>query len=76
LDPVTLEPDGKAMVAVDTVQAGKGEIVLTVGGSSARQTKMTQNVPVDAAIIGVVDSIEVEGKTTFRKTGTIPEPER
>lgn len=67
VDPITLEPDGKPLVAVDTVQAGKGDIVLTVGGSSARQTKATQNVPVDATIIAVVDSIEIEGKVTFRK---------
>ncbi|MEX2116073.1 MAG: EutN/CcmL family microcompartment protein [Bacteroidota bacterium] len=48
------------VVAVDTVQAGVGDVVLVTSGSSARQTAMTKNKPVDAVIIAVVDKLDVE----------------
>ncbi|MDR1052974.1 MAG: EutN/CcmL family microcompartment protein [Planctomycetaceae bacterium] len=48
------------MVAVDTVGAGENEFVLVVQGSSARQTPETKPLPVDAAIIGILDSIHVD----------------
>ena len=47
------------VVAVDTVQAGVGDIVLVASGSSARQTTKTKNKPVDAVIMAVVDKIDV-----------------
>jgi len=59
---------GKPFVAVDTVGAGVGDLVLTASGSSARQTTITKDRPVDAVIMAVIDSLEVEGKTTFRKS--------
>jgi microcompartment protein CcmK/EutM len=46
-------------VAVDSVGAGVGETVLIAGGSSARQTRMTQNKPVDHVIMAIVDSFDV-----------------
>ena len=46
---LTLENEGKPVVAVDVVGAGEDEVVLVVAGSSARQTDLTQNLPVDAA---------------------------
>lgn len=63
----TLKGDGKPMVAVDSVGAGQGEIVLVAGGSSARQTQQTQNTPTDAVIMAIVDAIDIEGRTTYRK---------
>lgn len=48
------------VVAVDTVQAGVGDVVLVCSGSSARQTSMTKNKPVDAVIMAVVDKVDVE----------------
>lgn len=51
---------GGFVVAVDSVGAGVGEIVLVVQGSSARQTAMTQNKPVDAVITAIVDRIDVD----------------
>jgi ethanolamine utilization protein EutN len=63
----SIEPDGKPLVAIDTVGSGIGEVVLVVSGSSARQTEATNGVPVDAAIVGIVDQIEIEGATTFKK---------
>lgn len=47
------------VVAVDTVQAGVGDIVLVCSGSSARQTTITKNKPVDAVIMAVVDKLDV-----------------
>lgn len=48
------------LVAVDTVQAGIGDIVLVCSGSSARQTALTKNKPVDAVIMAVVDKLDIE----------------
>ena len=62
------EPVGKPYVAVDTVDAGAGDLVLTAAGSSARQTAITKDTPVDAAIMAVNDSLEVDGKVVFRKS--------
>jgi microcompartment protein CcmK/EutM len=47
------------VVAVDTVQAGVGDIVLVTSGSSARQTAVTKNKPVDAVIVAVVDTLDI-----------------
>lgn len=51
---------GGFVVAVDSVGAGSGEIVLVVQGSSARQTALTQDKPVDAVITAIVDRIDVD----------------
>ena len=59
---------GKPIVAVDTVDAGIGDVVLIAQGSSARQTTFTKDTPTDAVIMAIVDSLEVEGKVTFRKS--------
>jgi ethanolamine utilization protein EutN len=53
--------DGAHLVAVDTVDAGVGETVLIVSGSSARMAAGMKDCPVDAAIVGIVDQIEVAG---------------
>ena len=63
----TGEASGKPYVAVDTVDAGIGDIVLTAAGSSARQTDITKDTPVDAVIMSIIDSLEVDGKVVFRK---------
>ncbi len=59
---------GKPIVAIDTVDAGIGEVVLIAQGSSARQTSITKETPTDAVIMAIVDSLEVQGKVTFRKS--------
>lgn len=59
---------GKPFVAIDTVDAGVGDLVLTASGSSARQTTITKDTPVDAVIMAVIDSLDVNGKVTFRKS--------
>ena len=59
-----VDPTGKAegnyLVAVDTVDAGVGETVLIVSGSSARMAAGLKDTPVDAAIIGVIDHVDVK----------------
>ena len=62
------EPVGKPYVAIDTVDAGIGDLVLTAAGSSARQTTITKDTPVDAVIMAVIDSLEVGGEVVFRKS--------
>jgi len=58
-----VDPRGKSegayLVAVDTVDAGVGETVLIVSGSSARMASGMKDCPVDAAIIGIIDTIDV-----------------
>src|ERR1700736_3266560 len=56
---------GRSFVVVDTVGAGQGEMVLIVQGSSARLTPETEKLPIDCAIIGIVDTVNVENKTIF-----------
>lgn len=51
--------DGNYLVAVDTVDAGAGETVLIVSGSSARMASGLKDCPVDAAIVGIVDAVEI-----------------
>ena len=53
------KPEGNYLVAVDTVDAGVGETVLIVSGSSARMAAGMKDCPVDAAIVGIVDNVEV-----------------
>ena len=54
------EPDGGYEVAVDSVQAGFGELVLMCTGSSARMTERTKDAPVDATIVGIVDAVNLD----------------
>lgn len=61
-------PAGPPQVAVDTVSAGAGDLVLVTAGSSARLTALTQHAPVDLVIVGVIDSLEVGGQITYRKS--------
>jgi microcompartment protein CcmK/EutM len=61
-------PTGKPYVAIDSVDAGVGDLVLTAGGSSARQTNITKDTPVDAVIMAIIDSLEVNGEVVFRQS--------
>jgi ethanolamine utilization protein EutN len=58
-----IDPSGKAdgnyLVAIDTVDAGFGETVLIVSGSSARMAAGLKDCPVDAAIVGIIDTVEI-----------------
>src|SRR5262245_64384650 len=59
----------RTFVVVDTVGAGQGEMVLIVQGSSARLTPETEKLPVDATIIGIVDTVNVNSQTIFNARG-------
>jgi microcompartment protein CcmK/EutM len=66
---------GGIVVAADAVGAGVGELVLYCAGSSARQTEITKNKPVDHVVMAIVDELTVMGKTRFRKAEPLPMPE-
>jgi ethanolamine utilization protein EutN len=53
------QPEGGYLVAVDTVDAGFGEMVLIVSGSSARMASGMKDCPVDAVIVGIVDTVTI-----------------
>ncbi len=57
-----LVESGSSVVAVDSVGAGEGELVMFTQGSSARLTDTTKELPVDAVIVGIVDTVEVAGR--------------
>jgi microcompartment protein CcmK/EutM len=59
---------GKPIAAIDTVDAGIGDLVLIAQGSSARQTTSTKDTPTDAVIMAIVDELSVDGKITFKKS--------
>jgi ethanolamine utilization protein EutN len=60
-----LVPTGRSFVVVDTLGAGLGELVLVCQGSSARLTPETEKLPIDAVVIGLVSTVDVEGKVIF-----------
>jgi microcompartment protein CcmK/EutM len=60
VDP-TGKAEGSSLVAVDTVDAGVGEMVLIVSGSSARMATGMKDNPVDAVIVGIVDEVTIAG---------------
>ena len=61
------ELKGGYVVAVDSVGAGVGEVVLYASGSSARQTSVTKDKPCDAVIMAIVDQWDVDGETVYVK---------
>ena len=65
----TMTPGGSSLVALDAIGAGVGEIVMVVGGSSARMADDYSKVCVDQSIVAIVDSVEVGGTTIFDKAG-------
>jgi ethanolamine utilization protein EutN len=73
VEPLRVDPQqrdrlvgtGRTFVVVDALGCGQGEMVLIVQGSSARLTPETEKLPIDAVVIGIVDSVNVEGKTIF-----------
>src|SRR3954453_15026947 len=64
--PASLGNTGRAIVAIDAVGSGEGQLVLVVQGSSARMTEQTKNLPADAVIVGIVDSAEYAGKRFYQ----------
>lgn len=61
----TLLGTGRNFVAVDTLGAGVGDLVLVTQGSSARLTEETKSLPIDAIIIGIVDQVQLESSCIY-----------
>ena len=59
--------NGAPFLAVDLVGAGSGELVVVSQGSSARMAAGANTSPVDAAIVGILDSLQIDGDVAFRK---------
>jgi len=64
-DPTKLRPGSNTIVALDRLGAGQDEVVLFCQGSSARQATGMKSVPVDAVIIGIVDTVDVLNKKVY-----------
>jgi ethanolamine utilization protein EutN len=64
-DPTKFRPGANTIVAVDSVGAGLGELVLFCQGSSARLAPNLKDAPVDAVIIGIVDTVDVLGNQIY-----------
>ena len=64
-DPTKFRPGANTIVAVDNLGAGEGELVLFCQGSSARLAPGMKEAPIDAVVIGLVDSVDVFGKQIF-----------
>jgi microcompartment protein CcmK/EutM len=69
LQQVDIEGKAKGgfVIAADAMGAGAGEMVLYASGSSARQTKVTENRPCDAVVMAIVDNWEIDGKLKYKK---------
>lgn len=75
VEPYRLEPKdrkslvttGRTFVAVDTLGAGVGDYVLLTQGSSARLTPETKNMPIDAVVVGIVDTVHVESEKVYSR---------
>ncbi len=64
-DPTKFRPGANTIVAVDSVGAGLGELVMFCQGSSARLAPGLREAPVDAVIIGIVDVVDVLGRQIY-----------
>ncbi len=62
------KPKDATVIAVDSVGAGVGEIVIVAQGSSARQTTFTKNKPIDAVIMAIVDKLDISVKEKQKET--------
>lgn len=67
-NPGHFKPGANTIVAVDSIGAGVGELVMLVQGSSARKVKGLSPCPIDAAVTGIVDSVEVLGKNVYKSS--------
>jgi len=64
-DPAKFRPGVNTIIAVDSVGAGMGELVMFCQGSSARLAPNLKDAPVDAVVIGIVDTVDVLGKEIY-----------
>lgn len=62
-----LVPTGRTLITLDTLGAGEGDFVLVCQGSSARMTPETKPIPTDAVTIGIIDTVNMDGKIVFQR---------
>jgi len=74
IDMLTMKESGTPVVITDSVGAGVGEVVMVVTGGSSRLTETTTGKPVDATTVGIIDTIEIEGRMLFQKYPHKEEP--
>jgi len=67
IDPATMKGKNDFVVAMDTVDAGVGEVVFYVSGSSSRMTTVTDGKPSDAAVVAIVDAVDLDGRLVYQK---------
>jgi ethanolamine utilization protein EutN len=75
VEPYRLDPKerrelvstGRTFVAVDTLGAGEGEMVLITQGSSARLTPETKDLPIDTVVVGIVDQVHIESRCVYSR---------
>lgn len=67
-DPSQFKNGSNTIVAIDTVGAGEGELVMCCQGSSARAAQGLKTIPVDAAIIAIIDRVDVLGNTVYKNS--------
>jgi ethanolamine utilization protein EutN len=67
-DPARFKDGANTIVAVDSIGAGVGELVMLVQGSSARKVKGLSACPIDAAVTGIIDTVDVLGKNTYKSS--------
>ena len=65
----SLATTGRTFIAVDSLGAGEGDFVLLTQGSSARLTPETKNMPIDAVVIGIVDSVHIDDGCVYKRDG-------
>ena len=78
IEPFRVNPDkrdelvttNRSLVAIDTLGSGEGDFVLVTQGSSARMTPETREMPADAVIVGIIDQVNVEKDTIYRRQQT------
>src|SRR5262245_30192032 len=58
---------GRTFVAVDTLGAGEGEMVLITQGSSARLTPETKEMPIDTVVVGIVDRVHIDSQCVYSR---------
>jgi ethanolamine utilization protein EutN len=63
----SLVSTGRTFIAVDTLGAGEGDFVLITQGSSARLTPETKSMPIDAVVVGIVDQVQIEQNSVYRR---------
>lgn len=68
-DRSSLATTGRTFIAVDTLGAGVGDLVLLTQGSSARMTPETKNMPIDAVVVGIVDTVHVDQGCVYSREG-------